>query len=216
MADPGLDLSTATTFYRDADHDTYGTAAMSQVACDAPSGYVAIANDCDDADPTSHPNALEVCDGADNDCDGGHDGTIAMPNQCTALVGTYSGSYTHHTDERVGSTIVNQMDCSGTGTATLQLGRTPALQGTFACNYAGSLGGFQHAQTMTLAASVDLAGHVTGTITHTYDSFGATRTYTLTGTQTSTGLTLAGTGSWLPNPMSAVPWGVTFSISGTK
>ena len=216
MADASLDMSTAHTFYLDADHDTYGNPAMTQVACDAPSNYVAIANDCNDSDATSHPNGIEVCDGHDNNCDGGIDGTAAAPNQCTALVGTYTGTYTHHTDERIGTSIINQMDCSGAGSVSLQLGRTPALQGTFACNYTGGLTLFSHSQTVSIAASVDLGGHVTGTITHQYSGTSLQRTYTVTGTQTSTGITLSGTGSWFPNAMSAVAWGVTFSVAGTK
>jgi len=31
--------------------------------------------DCDDADPDTHPGAIEVCDGVDSDCDGDADGT---------------------------------------------------------------------------------------------------------------------------------------------
>jgi hypothetical protein len=216
IADPALDMSTAHTFYLDSDHDTYGNPAVSQVACDAPANYVAQANDCNDSDPTSHPNGVEVCDGHDNDCDGGIDGTAAAPAQCAALLGSYAGTYTHHTDERIGSTIINQMDCTGAGSVSLVLNRTPALQGTFACNYTGGLTLFAHAQTVSIAASVDLAGHVTGTITHQYDGSSLQRTYNVTGTQTSTGITLSGTGSWFPNAMSAVAWGVTFSLSGAK
>jgi hypothetical protein len=206
-----------TTFYRDADGDGFGAAATTTNACHQPFGWVADATDCNDGSSASHPGATEICDGADNDCNGGVDGTAASPNQCAALVGTYSGTYTHHTDERIGSTIINQVDCSGTGTVSLVLSRSPALQGSFACTYAGSLGGFSHNQHVTISASVDLAGHVIGTITHTYDDFGEQqRTYNITGTQTPSGISLSGTGSWYPDPMSAVPWGVTFSISGSK
>jgi len=57
-------------WYRDADVDTYGDASDTQVACQAPNGYVGDATDCDDTNPATYPNATEVCDGFDNDCDG--------------------------------------------------------------------------------------------------------------------------------------------------
>ena len=59
-----------TTWYADSDSDTYGDGGVSVSACDAPAGYVASATDCDDANNTIHPGATEVCDNADNDCDG--------------------------------------------------------------------------------------------------------------------------------------------------
>ncbi|MCB9743212.1 MAG: FG-GAP repeat protein [Alphaproteobacteria bacterium] len=39
-------------------------------AVDADGDGYAVEEDCDDADPAVHPGAEEVCDGADNDCDG--------------------------------------------------------------------------------------------------------------------------------------------------
>ncbi len=215
-ADPGLDLSTATRFYVDADGDGYGT-GTAKLACAEPSGYATQGGDCDDSDPNTHPGAIEICDGKDNDCDGGIDGTPANPNQCAPLVGTFSGTYTHETDESVGSTIVNQMQCSGTGSATLALTSSQALRGTFNCHYSGGLTAFDANQTVTLTAMVDLSGHVTGTIDHVYDSLdGTERTYDVSGTLTSTTMTLSGTGSWYPNVQSAVPWSVTFSFSASK
>ena len=59
-----------TTWYRDGDGDGYGDSSRSVDSCDAPSGYVADATDCDDADAGSYPGGRETCDGADNDCDG--------------------------------------------------------------------------------------------------------------------------------------------------
>ncbi len=60
----------ASTWYADADGDLFGNAADSVDDCSAPSGYVSDDSDCDDADATSYPGGLEVCDGADNDCNG--------------------------------------------------------------------------------------------------------------------------------------------------
>ncbi len=61
------------TWYADADSDGYGDPSTTSTGCDAPSGYVADATDCDDTDDATHPGAAEVCDSADNDCDGSID-----------------------------------------------------------------------------------------------------------------------------------------------
>ena len=59
----------ANTWYLDADGDGQGGAATLD-ACDPPTGYVGTSIDCDDLDPTAYVGGTEVCDGADNDCDG--------------------------------------------------------------------------------------------------------------------------------------------------
>ena len=70
-ADVGVDVSTQWDWYTDGDGDGYGDdAATATTQCDAPSGAVADATDCDDADGDTYPGAAEVCDEADNDCDG--------------------------------------------------------------------------------------------------------------------------------------------------
>jgi hypothetical protein len=65
--------SDAPTWYKDADADGYGAAASSTRACTQPSGYVADATDCNDANAAISPAATELCDSADNDCDGSTD-----------------------------------------------------------------------------------------------------------------------------------------------
>ncbi|MCP4872988.1 MAG: hypothetical protein GY898_30210 [Proteobacteria bacterium] len=59
----------APTWYADADGDGFAGDNLVLVQCDAPAGYFATAEDCDDLDPTSNPDGIEVCDEADNDCD---------------------------------------------------------------------------------------------------------------------------------------------------
>ncbi|MFT5679802.1 MAG: hypothetical protein ACI8RZ_000707 [Myxococcota bacterium] len=66
--DSSVDTSTGTTWYADSDGDTYG-GTSSVETCDVPSGYVADATDCNDADAAINPAATEVCDFIDNDCD---------------------------------------------------------------------------------------------------------------------------------------------------
>ena len=58
------------TWYTDADGDGWGDADSAVVACEAPAGTVAEAGDCDDSAGGASPDADEVCDGEDNDCDG--------------------------------------------------------------------------------------------------------------------------------------------------
>ena len=60
----------AGTWYTDADGDGYGDSASATTACDMSSNASAVGGDCDDADANSWPGADEVCDSADNDCDG--------------------------------------------------------------------------------------------------------------------------------------------------
>jgi hypothetical protein len=60
------------TWYLDADHDGHGSAAHPATACAAPTDYVALADDCDDAHPDAFPGGTESCSpaGVDDDCDG--------------------------------------------------------------------------------------------------------------------------------------------------
>ena len=67
----------ALIWYIDADGDTFGSAAFTYEQCEQPSGFVDDDTDCDDTDDTIHPDATEVCDSVDNDCDGSTDGSDA-------------------------------------------------------------------------------------------------------------------------------------------
>jgi large repetitive protein len=58
----------AGSYYADADGDTYGI-GVAVVACEQPIDTVVVLGDCDDGDAARNPDAEEVCDGIDNDCD---------------------------------------------------------------------------------------------------------------------------------------------------
>jgi len=64
------DATDGGTWYADADGDGYGDAVTVSTSCEQPEGMVEDATDCDDADPTTFPNAEPGCDGLDHDCDG--------------------------------------------------------------------------------------------------------------------------------------------------
>jgi hypothetical protein len=65
------DASDAPTWYADGDGDGFGDDTFTAVACEAPTGFAATPDDCDDRDDAVYPGAPETCgDGVDDDCDG--------------------------------------------------------------------------------------------------------------------------------------------------
>lgn len=78
-ADAGL----RSTFYRDTDGDGFGDPYDTRSECSQPDGYVENESDCDDTNASVHPEAEEICDGIDNNCDGATDEDyIARPTSC--------------------------------------------------------------------------------------------------------------------------------------
>ena len=70
--DGAIDEGVQTTFYLDFDADGYGVATDTTDGCTVPSGYAAVADDCDDADADYNPGATETdcTDPNDYNCDG--------------------------------------------------------------------------------------------------------------------------------------------------
>jgi hypothetical protein len=74
--DGAVDEGALSVFYADGDADGYGVESSAVEACEAPSGYAAVAGDCDDADPALTPEDYDAdgvsscggdCDDADPD-----------------------------------------------------------------------------------------------------------------------------------------------------
>ena len=58
-----------TSFFYDGDGDSYGRNNEFTSACTAPAGFTVNNNDCNDANPSIHPGATELCNSIDDDCD---------------------------------------------------------------------------------------------------------------------------------------------------
>ena len=68
--DGQMDEGVASTYYRDADEDGYGSDTDTVQGCEKPDGYILVGGDCDDSDGDVNYTATEKCDGKDNNCDG--------------------------------------------------------------------------------------------------------------------------------------------------
>ena len=71
--DGAIDEGVRAVFHRDADGDSFGSPDDTIDACELPDGYVHNDSDCNDRAAEANPDGVEVCDGLDNDCDGGTD-----------------------------------------------------------------------------------------------------------------------------------------------
>ncbi len=98
------DATDATEWYVDDDGDGWGSDEWIYEACDQPSGFSDQSGDCDDENETIYPDAEELCDGEDNDCDG-------------------------ETDEDVTDTFYRDRDSDGFGDADVYVEQCPAPNG---------------------------------------------------------------------------------------
>ncbi len=70
-------------FYADTDGDGFGDARSTSGGCVPPEGFVTDATDCADDDENNFPDNPEVCDGADNNCNGEADEGIECSGTST-------------------------------------------------------------------------------------------------------------------------------------
>ncbi|MEZ4251192.1 MAG: MopE-related protein [Polyangiales bacterium] len=68
--DGDVDEAGMVRYYRDADEDTYGALGdfVDLAQCEPPTGYVAVAGDCNDTSAAYYPSAPDPCDGRDTSC----------------------------------------------------------------------------------------------------------------------------------------------------
>jgi len=60
----------AKTYYPDADSDGFGDAKQGQLSCDPISGFILRGQDCNDEKREISPDAKEMCNAVDDNCDG--------------------------------------------------------------------------------------------------------------------------------------------------
>jgi len=77
-AEPEFDCEFPALYFLDADGDSYGDPSNFTTACELPAGYAENADDCNDLVPFVHPDADEILDGVDNDCDAEIDEGLAV------------------------------------------------------------------------------------------------------------------------------------------
>ncbi len=97
-------------WYADEDGDGYGD-GVSTTSCDDPGeGFATVNGDCDDNDADINPDAVEQCDGIDNDCDCSGD---------TNGDGVVCGSGDDNVDEDVYSNWYEDIDGDGYGAGSV-------------------------------------------------------------------------------------------------
>jgi hypothetical protein len=108
------DALDAGTWYVDDDGDGYGVVGDATDACAQPDGYADNFEDCDDDAASVNPEADELCDGIDNNCDGRTDDTAAVDQTTWYVDGDddgYGGSSTREACDQPEGYVDNSDDC---------------------------------------------------------------------------------------------------------
>ena len=79
--DSQIDEGVLSAFYLDADGDGYGDANQIVEACSVPAGAAENADDCNDGSALIRPDATEVCNNVDDNCDGDIDNDAVGTSQ---------------------------------------------------------------------------------------------------------------------------------------
>jgi len=78
-----IDEGIVISIYADEDGDGYGDANNSLQSCELLQGYSLNNTDCDDSNEAVNPESVEICDNADNNCDGQVDEGLALETYYT-------------------------------------------------------------------------------------------------------------------------------------
>jgi Putative metal-binding motif/Secretion system C-terminal sorting domain len=75
-----IDENAGQFYYADSDNDGFGSLSNSVQSCSPVPGFVANSTDCNDNNNSIRPNAVELCDNVDNNCNG------VVDDNCSTLV----------------------------------------------------------------------------------------------------------------------------------
>ncbi|MCB9762961.1 MAG: hypothetical protein H6739_24380 [Alphaproteobacteria bacterium] len=144
-----VDAADAVAWFTDEDGDGFG-AASAGTACEPPDGAVARGGDCDDLNAAVHPDAEEVCDSVDNDCDG----TVDHAPYWSASFESGPGPFTLNGSAEVvdGALVLTQATANQAGSA---FHPTPVPAGAFYARFTVEIGGGTGADGMTFAMLAD-------------------------------------------------------------
>jgi len=118
--DPGNDSSTVADWYLDADGDgVAGNIPVVQQACAPVPGAAIVRGDCDESRADVYPDAPELCDGVDNDCDSVVDEAVAeadatkwYPDVDGDGFGSAAATYAHaQCDDPGDGSVADNTDC---------------------------------------------------------------------------------------------------------
>lgn len=111
--DSSLDVRTATRRYFDGDGDGFGRSPAGVTCGEVFDDTVTDNTDCDDDDPLSNPLGAEVCDGADNDCNGEVDDVSVPPRWFVDDDGDGYGDPDNIVEscDQPSGTVANNEDC---------------------------------------------------------------------------------------------------------
>ena len=122
VSDEGFD-NAMLSYYADNDGDGFGLLENMELACSQPDGFVTNADDCDDTEAAINPEADEICDSIDNDCDDlidGDDDSLDTSTQSIWYMDADSDGYGDALDSILscstpsGGFVSNASDCDDT------------------------------------------------------------------------------------------------------
>lgn len=154
--DEDVNVENGVVYYQDEDSDGFGYEFSARVACSIPEGAVEVAGDCNDFRADVHPDAEEICDEVDNNCNNIIDEQLDGLSQCDECTDTALPIATGELFS--GVTPLNDdalLECFTGGQDTISRWVAPALGVYTISSSADALALWQDCGESTLGCTVD-------------------------------------------------------------